>query len=233
MIEKTDSLGLFLAARREDLKGSPNQLSQQDISDATGFAQSYVSKLERGSLDGTVKKWRGDRVWALLKAYRFPDHEILEIAKRFNLDLPPRQPHLNSFQTDSVVSLGQTVKVYAAGTGPAWEDDDVLEVVAIPDDIYPGIPKVGLKAMGESMEPYLPKGAVAVIVLDDGMVNPGDYCGVWLHGDGVVIKRFVQEGQGGELLLESLNPDPGESRFFVAPLGSRVMGKVVTRVLYG
>ena len=233
LAEKPKSLGKFLAERREDFRGTPKEFAGQDVANALGFSQAYISKLEHGGLDRTVHKWKADRVWTLLKAYKFTDEEALEIAKRFDLDIPPRQPHLASFQTDTQVPLGQAVQVYAAGTGPAWDDSSVLETVYVPDNVYPGVQKVGLKAMSTSMEPYLPQGAVAVVALDDGLVQPGDYCGVWLHGDGVVVKRFVQEVGNGELLLESLRPDPGEPGIFTAPLGSRIMGKVVARLIYG
>jgi SOS-response transcriptional repressor LexA len=233
VIEKIDSLGKLLKQRRDDLEGSANEVKQEDVAAAVGVVQSYISKLERGALDKTIPKWKGDRVWKLLKAYKFDDNEVFGVIKRFDLDFPPRQPRLANFQTDQPVALTREVMVYAAGTGPAWDLDDVLEIVFVPGDLYPNHDLLGLKAMSRSMEPYLPKGAIAVVVLDDGFCKEGDYCGIRIHGDGVVIKRYVKDLGNGELLLESLNPDPNEESFFVAPLGSRVMGKVVKRLLDG
>lgn len=86
------SLGRFLKERREDLKGSPKQISQNDVADALGMAQAYISKLERGSLDSTIQeRWQSSQRLTLLEAYRFTDSEVIEIAERFNLELPARQ----------------------------------------------------------------------------------------------------------------------------------------------
>ncbi len=131
------------------------------------------------------------------------------------------------------IPLTRRVEVYPAGTGPAWDDEVALEPLWLPADLYPDKRLVGLRAMSSSMEPYLPEGAIAVIVHDDGLVNPGDFCGIRMSDDGVVVKRFVRELENGILLLESLNPEPDEERLFTAPLGSRVFGPVVRRVLEG
>lgn len=88
----TISLGRFLKERREDLKGSPKQVSQNDVADALGMAQAYISKLERGSLDSTIQeRWQSSQRLTLLEAYRFTEGEVIEIAERFNLELPARQ----------------------------------------------------------------------------------------------------------------------------------------------
>lgn len=140
----------------------------------------------------------------------------------------------SEYQADSQyveIPLARPVPVYPAGTGPAWDLEEVLETLMLPVDLYRGKELLGLRAMSASMEPYLPEGAIAVIVHDDGMVEPGDFCGIRMADDGVVVKRFVRELEGGLLLLESLNPGPDEERLFTAPLGSRVIGKVVRRVL--
>lgn len=131
------------------------------------------------------------------------------------------------------VPLTRRVLVYPAGTGPAWDLEEALEPLWLPADLYPGKNLVGLKAMSASMEPYLPEGSTAIIVHDDGMVEPGDFCGIRMSDDGVVVKRFVRELDGGLLLLESLNPGQDEEPLFTAPLGSRVIGPVVRRVLDG
>lgn len=143
----------------------------------------------------------------------------------------PVTPPRSSTSQYTAVPLTRRVDVYPAGTGPAWDLDDALDPpLHLPADLYPEKQLVGLKAMGNSMAPYLPAGAIAVIVHDDGMVAPGDYCGVRMSDDGVVVKRFVRELEDGSLLLESLNPDRGEERLFTAPLGSRVIGKVIRRI---
>lgn len=124
------------------------------------------------------------------------------------------------------------VNVYGTGTGPAWGDTDILDTLFIPG-LKPNHNYIGLKAHGDSMTPYLSKGEVAFILRDEGSVQPGDYCAVWLSNDGCVIKRLVQGLDDGTLLLESLNPPQGENRYFQAPDGSRILGKVVHRLLKG
>lgn len=228
----SDSLGAYLKRHREALLGTEQHVAQEDIAEALGFAQSYISKLERGGLDQTVLKWKAEKQWQLLKAYRLSDDAALSVSKSFGLDLPPSVRPAD-MQADASISLGRMVKVYPAGTGPTWDLEEILETIYLPESVFATTRLLGLKAMSTSMEPYLPQGSTAVIALDDGLVAEGDFCGIRLADEGVVIKRFVKELENGGLLLESLNPDPGEERFFVAPIGSRIMGKVVRRVLEG
>ncbi|MDQ3397641.1 MAG: helix-turn-helix domain-containing protein [Deinococcota bacterium] len=231
VVDKSMTFGEHLRQKREDLMSKDSRYSQENIAArlGRGFSQPTLSKIERGLKP--VEEIHPRDLQRLLDEYGFGSLEIGDLAEKFGLALVSRQTHLATFQSDTQVPL-QSVNVYPAGTGPAWDIDDILDVVGIPDSVYPGVQKIGLRAMSDSMTPYLPKGAVAVVALDDGLVKPGDFCGVWMNGDGVVVKRFVKE-VGGELLLESLNPDPGEDRIFTAPLGSRIMGKVVKRVMDG
>ena len=225
------NLGKFLKERREELQETSGQFSQIDVALELGVSQPQISKLERGGVD--VTRWPSRQQWALLKAYRYTDKEALAVAEQFALDIPPRQPSIMNLQTDAPQVLGRAVHVYPAGTGPTWDLDEVLETIYLPEGSYPNQSVIGLKAMSDSMDPYLPKYATAIIILDDGLVKPGDFCGIRMADDGVVVKRFVKELPGGLLLLESLNPGPGEDRFFTAPLGSRIMGKVDQRLLKG
>lgn len=133
----------------------------------------------------------------------------------------------------TIVRGNQQVNVYATGTGPAWADDEVIEVLSIAGLPSSAVPYIGLKAMGDSMVPYLHRGDVAIVLRDEGSAKPGVCCGVWMADDGCVVKEFVQELPDGRLLLRSYNPDVEENRYFVAPLGSRILGPVVKRVLDG
>jgi len=238
IVDKKLTFGEHLRQKREDLMSKDSRYSQENIAArlGKGFSQPTLSKIERGLKP--VDELHPRDLQRLLEEYGFSSLEVAELAEHFELALVSRRPHLVSLQNgrakpcDTPVML-RSVNVYAAGTGPAWEMDDILDVVGIPENVNPTLTKVGLKAMSDSMAPYLPRGAVAVVALDDGLVKPGDYCGVYLAEDGVVVKRFVKELADGTLLLESLNPDPGEERIFTAPLGSRILGKVVRRVLDG
>ncbi len=127
------------------------------------------------------------------------------------------------------VTEGRVINVYAAGKGPAWGDTEVLEQVSIPG--IEGDRSIGLMASGDSMAPYLWRGDIAIVECDDGLETPGDMCAVWIADDGCVIERLVAEHPNGALLLESINPNGPAERFFTAPMGSRVIGKVVRRLL--
>lgn len=161
--------------------------------------------------------------------YGFADEEAIAMARELFAE-HTRVLGIGRGETAMVVDFGQLVYSYWAGTGPAWGDDEVVEKLIIPGLIDDGRQYVGLKATGDSMAPYLRKGDTAIVLRDEGSVRPGDCVGIWLADDGCVIKRFVQE-LGGLIILESLNPAPGEDRYFQAPLGSRILGRVVKRLL--
>jgi len=192
--------------------------------------QQTVSKYERDL--GSLKERGPDFVTEFFQAYEFTEAEVVELLGALFSSLTNLLT--GRYSTDLVVvANGTYINVYAAGTGPAWGDDQVLERLYIPGLNGEEGEFIGLKATGDSMAPYLKRGETAIIRRDDGLVNDGDYCAVWLADDGCVIKRLVRELDNGVLLLESLNPPPGEDRYFEAPLGSRVLGKVVRRVTDG
>ena len=87
-------LGPLLGGRREALRGTPEAFSGKNVADALGFSQAYISKLEGGALEKTVRRWRSERVWALLKAYRLSDDEARALAAVYGLEIPHK--HLQS-----------------------------------------------------------------------------------------------------------------------------------------
>src|SRR5690625_898171 len=228
-MDKARAMGLQLRKWRRE-KAGLNRYEAIDAVNAGGvdLSYSYLAKIESGirPLQSASIEIRE----ALRRAYGV-SREEWESATGLHVPVTAAPPERTSGSHYTAVPLTRRVEVYPAGTGPAWDLEDALEPpLHLPADLYPDKQLVGLKAMGNSMAPYLPAGAIAVIVHDDGMVAPGDYCGVRMSDDGVVVKRFVRELEDGALLLESLNPDPGEERLFTAPLGSRVIGKVVRRI---
>lgn len=88
-IQSAENLGALLAARRDDLDGTPDEIQQFDIADAVGFSQSYISKIERGQAERRIPLWPSGKQLALLRAYKFTDNEILEIVDKFGLDINP------------------------------------------------------------------------------------------------------------------------------------------------
>lgn len=210
------------------------ELERTDPANFQRFSQQTFSRWTKDQDGSVIGASSPKMLKALARLLKWTSEE-LELRVGVN---PGRIPGIDSAYAPHTpasqyveVPLTRRVDVYPAGTGPAWDLEEALEPLYLPADLYSGKELIGLRAMSASMEPYLPEGAIAVIVHDDGLVKPGDFCGVRMSDDGVVVKRFVQELDGGVLLLESLNPEPGEDRLFTAPLGSRIIGKVIRRVL--
>ena len=133
-------LGLILGGRREALKGGPEEFSGQAVADALGFSQAYISNFEHGKLERTVRRWKSDRVWALLKAYRLGDDEARALAEQYGLEIPHR--HLQSavlpdpllrFSVHPEYEYFPLYHGAAAGAGDSEATlDPADEVVAIP-----------------------------------------------------------------------------------------------------
>ncbi len=212
-------------------------LGQAQLGAEVGRVQGWVSSRLYFDPDATLRHLAykdPPALQRLLTALRWTLQQLNE-ATGLEIPLAPSSlsqvaPHEPS--SDLLLIDGVQINVYGAGTGPAWGDTDILETLYIPG-LKPDRDYIGLRATGDSMSPYLSKGEVAVIHRDEGSVQPGDYAAVWLSNDGCVIKRLVQELDDGTLLLESLNPPDGEPRYFQAPDGSRVLGKVIHRLLKG
>lgn len=228
------SISERLTQRREDSWPTGAKIKQPDIGKAMvpPIEQSTVSQYEKKP----EKLLRRGAVYAaaFIRQYGFPEWEVQEmVAELFKEQLAEQKQVLGKSHATVVVRGNQDVNVYATGTGPPWADEEVLETVTIAGLPPSATPYLGLKAMGNSMKPYLSMGDTAIILRDDGAVNPGDCCGIWIADDGCIVKEFVQELPDGRLLLRSYNPEPGESEYFTAPIGSRILGPVVKRVLDG
>lgn len=194
------------------------------------LSQQTVSRYEREP--ERVKTKGPEFAEAFFRAYGFTDDEARTLTAELFSDLTNLLTGRS--RTDMVlVTNGMHINVYAAGTGPAWGDEEVLERLYIPGLADRGDDYIGLKATGDSMAPYLFKDDIAIVRRDDGAVKEGDYCAVWLADDGCVVKKFVKELANGALILESLNPQQGQDRYFEAPLGSRVLGPVEFRLTKG
>ncbi|CAA9568103.1 MAG: hypothetical protein AVDCRST_MAG86-1267 [uncultured Truepera sp.] len=137
-----EKLGLLLGGRREALRGGPEEFSGQAVADALGFSQAYISNFEHGKLERTVRRWKSDRVWALLKAYRLGDDEARALAEQYGLEIPHRylqtailpDPILR-FSVHPEYEYFPVFHGAAAGAGdpePTDPDPTDMEVVAIP-----------------------------------------------------------------------------------------------------
>ena len=101
---KADSLGRYLREWRLDYEYRGGKITQDDIADEFGIRQSYVSKLERGTLDDTIlTKWRPDRIAHLLRVYKLPPEKLAEAAERFGIELPSQGRKGDAAQIPSTV----------------------------------------------------------------------------------------------------------------------------------
>lgn len=126
------SLGRLLKLRRDEL-----DFPQDDIADALGFVQPYISKLERGSLDKTILKWKPERIWTMLKAYKYSDNDARVVAKQFDLDIPydkiirEEKPNpLESFRYDEGWEYFQVHTSASAGSGEPEIIDGEVAVIS-------------------------------------------------------------------------------------------------------
>lgn len=203
-------------------------IRQGEIAERLSLSQQTVSIYER--FPSRLKAKDAEFAVDFFHAYGFTLEEAHQLARELFADMA----QVLSLSGDTIPEKdGGAIPVYAAGTGPAWEDADVLERLFIPGLTGAESGKyIALRAMGESMRPYLDKGDIAIVLCDDGVVAHGDYVAVWLSNDGCVIKRLVTVVEE-DLILESLNPGIDEPSVFKAPPGSRVLGKVTQRLLAG
>lgn len=217
------SLSQKLREKRED-----QGLTQEEIGRRLNppMKQATVSTYERDP--GKLRQRGAQFAISFFEAYGFSRDEAVEFTRQLFEEVTELLRPREGGEGLAFVGGGSTINIYAAGTGPAWGDTEVLDQVFLPGIVGQHI---GLKATGDSMAPYLSKGDVAIVLCDDGAVAAGDMCAVWLADDGCVIKRLVWEAPTGELMLESLNPADPKDKVFKAPLGSRVIGKVVWRLL--
>lgn len=205
------------------------QYAREDPATYAKFSQQTLSRWEMDKTGAILAASSPARIRSLARVLQWTPTQFTQRVGVPAADAIERPARI---ETDLVLSDGVYINVYGAGTGPAWGDTDILDTLYIPG-LKANHDYIGLKATGDSMSPYLTHGDVAIIHRDEGTVQPGDYCAVWLSDDGCVVKRLVQELDDGTLLLESLNPSNGEPRYFQAPPGSRVLGKVIHRLLNG
>lgn len=206
-------LGRFLKQHREDLEGGPRATKQEDIAELLEFNQSYISRLERGRLDDTIRtKWKPDRVWTLLKAYKFTDEEALEIAQRFGLDVPP-PPTPNAIQRLEVSPDFQYFPVFH---GVAAGDSDPKPI----SGESAAIPQRHLKGVNpDNVRVFLVNGDCMVsqsVKNSSKSIGPGDFVGVdtgRLACDGcivvafdakedkLIVKHYREEGEDDHIIL--------------------------------
>jgi phage repressor protein C with HTH and peptisase S24 domain len=132
------SLGKFLAAYRASFEDTADKFTMFDVEDVLEYAQSYVSRIERGAIDKTIKRWNAEHQDRLLRAYRLPKNSIRDISKHFGL-----QAHLlsneNTFDKYAVRDLDLVrVPVYSSASAGSGKSEEIEDYTLIPREALRG-----------------------------------------------------------------------------------------------
>ena len=208
------------------------RLEMGDPRSYKAFSQSSLSRWELDKTGSAIESAHGKslRTLAFLLKWtsaEFEAHVGVPIGRVPQLDGAPRAARVD---TDLLLVDGVHINVYGAGTGPAWGDTDILDTLYIPG-LKANHDYIGLKATGDSMSPYLTHGT-----------SPSS-TETKAPSTRRLLRRLAQRRMRRKTPrqrnrrrhppLESLNPSNGEPRYFQAPPGSRVLGKVIHRLLNG
>ena len=223
--------GRVLTYRRETMPGLENkERSQSQFAKRSGISQAFISQLERG--EKNLANYSLDWFERYAALYGWTTEEMLESLELHVLDgkvRPTRATETSGIPREERSILFRRIPFYGDATTPlesksppagdAWlEDDGFLETH--PNGYYFRIPDA-------RMEPHFPEGWLAAVVPDAKLAQSRSPVLVWLSSGSRVVRYLVQaEGDGTHVLYQA-NPDVGERRVIVAPVGSRMLGVVV------
>jgi glycosyltransferase involved in cell wall biosynthesis len=214
-----NSLGNYLAQIRDNTKGTADKLTAEDAGKLAGVAQSYISKLEDGNLDVTIKnKWQPHKQLALLRAYRLSNEEIMEVSRHFGLQVdlliqPSHPPIPNPISKGDLVPIRNLGTIQAGLKGLSYASDSYDYVNVLKDDLNGYLPEncYRVTISGDSMvcsdvAQRIAPGTRAIFHSITPKMQPkdGDIVSVWLeHEDIGVIKVFNKNAD--YIILNSLN----------------------------
>ena len=220
-----EAFGARLKAKRAHSRGTPEEFSQLDVAAALQVSQSYVSIMERGLKDFYDMHPR--KVLRMLRAYKFGDTEIAEIANEFGLELPVGVDFSGHVELGSLSSV-VTVPIFPVGTRfdewqiPCGHFNFPEAALTTQDQLY------GLLMTDNDMAPYLPKGSHAIVTLSGAECGAsGDICPVLINNI-VCIRRIILH-RNRVAFTETLNPDAGEN--FQPVHDAEVLGRITMRLL--
>lgn len=212
----SEELGRLLRELRER-----RGLRQHQVAALAGVHASYLSHLEAGHRN--FRKIRPDLLIRVLKAYGLEEGLILELIGLWTgmkVSLPKERPEVPP-EAETLTPLALPVVEAGAGS-PAWDDAQEILTLYLPDLRGKGGQVFGVRIVGDSMEPLLYEGDIAVVWTEGGY-GPGTLVAIGIPGDGIVVKQLYF-GPKGEPLMHSLNP-----RYPDGPLpeGAKVWGPVI------
>lgn len=200
-------------------------LVQKEVGDVVSRDQSWVSKSLVAEPAKTIRRLfikHPEKFEALIKKLSLPEQRVLMLAGVLKPEVA---------NAAEPISIGRFVPIFHAGAGPALDDADAVDGMAIPIQRRGSYDLIGLKITGNSMNPYLRDGDIAIVACEPSLIKAGKPIGLYIPDVGSVVKVFVRALEDGSLLLQSLNAAKGEEEFFVAPPESRIYGPVVNRYL--
>ena len=96
VLDKKLSLGSLLNQRRLDSRGKDWYFTQGDVADALGISQSQVGLYEKDRVP--LKRKRPEDIYDLLRAYKFPEPQAVEIMQSQGISLLPDSPTWRVFK---------------------------------------------------------------------------------------------------------------------------------------
>lgn len=219
-----EELGRFLKELRTRLG-----MKQHEVAARAGVHPSYLSHLEAGKKD--LRRASSQVALALLKAYGLGEAVALEIIRRWGekaLPGPDQQtqvdrPEPRREPPEDVPLKPIRLPVVEAGAGsPTWDDAREFLSLHLPDLRGKERRIFGVKIVGDSMEPLLYEGDIA-IVWTEGGYSPGSIVAIGIPSNGIVVKQ-IYYGPKGEALMHSLNPLYPDQPL---PEGAKVWGPVI------
>ena len=196
-----------IADKLRELRAKTGE-SQEDVSAAIGIAQSAYGRYEAG------KRVPRSEILAALA-----DH--FGVSSDYLMGATESPLPANAYPVSNLAHVPIVGAIRGGPGGTAVQDVEGygLEDVKNPDEF------ILLRVTGDSMEPEIHVGDMALIHLQDD-VESGELAAVIVDGDEGTLKRVVK--QGGAVILEAFNPAYRARVFTDGDIATlRIVGKVV------
>lgn len=214
--------------------------SQHELAFEANVHPSYISFVELGKRN--LRNMRSENAWRILETYGLERDTITQLFRYWGKKVPPQQrkeePPLQRKEEAEAsrrkegpeVPEEELLKLHAvylpikeAGAGsPAFDDASERMLLYLPDLRGKEGEVGGIRIVGDSMEPLLYEGDIAVVWFQGGY-GPGTIVAIGIPNDGIVVKQLYYDKRGYPL-MHSLNPRyPDEP----LPEGAKIWGPVI------
>jgi transcriptional regulator with XRE-family HTH domain len=222
--------GRVLAKRRQGLPNlTEKERTQKALASRMGVSQSFVGQLERGYQNlgkyqrGWFEKTAPHYNWtteAMLEALGLEETGTAQTPREITGTrvLAERREDLVRFVKVPFLSERAALPDIGDVSGEVWLEDDGF-LAKHPNGLF-------FKLGDPCMEPFLPEGWYAAVILEPSLAYPRTPALVWLSTGVRVVRYLVRWDERGEHLLYRPNPPVGRRRLEQTPPGSRVLGVV-------